>query len=587
MAPTQLVEQVVWDNERDKTVTHEKLFTLKTNDYFNSRTTLIAYPPSPISTRSESISASTIIHCEKNEETYEISRMSLYQKMTIMIGLALIIFLASLDQTIITTALPQISSDFNALDQVSWIGAAYLLTSTATRPLYGRFSDIFGRKPVFLAATVVFLAGSFGCGIAPNIVTLIIMRAIAGIGGGGFLTMTMIIISDIVPPRQRGQYAGIIGAIFSFSSVIGPLLGGFFTDHLTWRWAFYINLPIGAITIVTVAFTLKLKGPSGSTLEKLKRIDYLGTFLIMAFCVALVLAINWGGTMYAWNSIIIIVLFSTAALLLLLFLLVEYRVANIPIIPLSIFRSTSVSAICIGCFFMGWGFFCPIYYLPVFFQTVREYSATKSGMVLLPFVVSVSLMAIVSSTIAARIGKWCYRLFLCLGMLLAALGFTFITLFKVESNPALEICAMIILGVGFGCVMQTIALAAQASVTAENSAIVTALTGFFQAIGGVVGLAVGGSIFNNKLTLSLAKAGLDKLLPSGSLQSTNLIHNLTTPLKKQILEIHANSLCAQYYVLIPIVILAVIAFAMVKPLPLDTKELPAHSSNQKEITEVA
>ncbi|KAI8055361.1 major facilitator superfamily domain-containing protein [Syncephalis plumigaleata] len=495
--------------------------------------------------------------------------------------LAIIVFLGSLDQTVVSPAIPRIASDFGALNQISWIGVAYLLSSTATRPLYGRFSDIFGRKAVFLVATIIFLAGSFGCGIASNMFMFILMRAIAGIGGGGFITMTLIIISDIVPSHQRGQYAGIVGAVFAFSSVIGPLLGGLFTDHLSWRWAFYINLPVGAITILMIVFTLKLESPTGSVIEKLKSVDYLGTILILAFCVALLLPISWGGTTYNWSSPIIIGLFCAAVFFLILFLWVEHSVAKMPLIPLSIFKSHSVIAICIGCFFLGWGFFSPIYFLPLFFQTARNYTATKSGMALLPFVVPVSLMAIVSSTIASRVGKWCYRLFLSGGMLLTAIGFGLITLFDIRPNDTLEIVSMIILGIGFGSVMQTVSLAGQVSVTYANSAIITALTSFFQSIGGVVGLAVEGSLFTNRLVALLNDIDMDQLLSSDNPQSIEIIHQLDDPLKHQVLDAYTSALRTQYYILVPIVILAALAFLLVRPLSGDTNEWRMHPNKQK------
>ncbi|KAI9598083.1 major facilitator superfamily domain-containing protein [Syncephalis fuscata] len=482
------------------------------------------------------------------KDTDATEELSLRRRIIIFIGqyfrLALAVFLASLDQTIVSTAIPRIASEFDALDQVAWIGIAYLLTSTAAQPLYGRFSDIFGRKPIFIAATVIFLAGSLGCGAANSIIMLIIMRAIAGIGGGGFVPLVMIIIADIAPPRQRGQYAGIVGAVFAFSSVIGPLLED-------------CSLIIfhGAGLFIS---TCQLK---------IRRIDYLGTLLILLFCVALLLPINWGGSMYPWTSPVIISLFCVAIVILTGLLWVEHRIATEPIVPLQLFRSKSICLLGVGIFLLGWGFFSPIYYLPIFFQAVRGYSATQSGLILLPFVLPISITVILSGIIATRVGEWSYRLFMPIGMSMVTIGFGLITLFDVSTKKALEICAMIILGTGFGGAIQTSILAAQVSVTPENVAIATAVMGFFQIIGGVVGLAIEGAIFNNKLASLLATYISSGDLTGDALQSIEKIHDLTEPIKSLTIQAYADALRMQYYVLIPVAGIAAIAFAFVKILP--------------------
>ncbi|KAI9596434.1 major facilitator superfamily domain-containing protein [Syncephalis fuscata] len=501
------------------------------------------------------------------KDTNTMEELSLRRRIIVFIGLALTVFLASLDQTIVSTAIPQIASDFDALDQVAWISIAYLLTSTAAQPLYGRFSDIFGRKIMFLIATTIFLAGSLGCGAANSIIMLIIMRGVAGIGGGGFIPLVMIIIADIAPPHQRGQYAGIVGAVFTFSSVIGPLLGGLFTDHLSWRWAFYINLPVGGIVVPIVGFLLKLKTPVGSVREKMKRVDYLGTLLVLLFCVALLLPINWGGSMYPWASPVVISLFCVAIIILAGLLWAEFRMATEPIVPLQLFRSKSICLLGVGIFLVGWGFISPIYYLPIFFQVIHGYSATQSGLVLLPFVLPVSIIVVVSGIISARVGERSYRLFMPIGMAIAMVGFGLITLFDVNSTRALEIGSMFVLGLGFGGAIQTPILAAQASVTPENIAIATALMAFFQIIGGVVGLAIEGAIFNNKLASLLETYISSGDLTKDAIQSVEKIRDLTEPIKSLTIQAHADALRMQYYVLIPVAGIAAIAFAFVKVLP--------------------
>ncbi|KAG0334500.1 hypothetical protein BG005_004841, partial [Podila minutissima] len=252
----------------------------------------------------------------------EVVTLPFKQLMVVFIGLMLGVFLSSLDQTIVSVCTTKIANDFKALNEIPWVGTAYLLTSTAFQPLYGRFSDIFGRKPTFLFAISVFLIGSALCGAAQNMIMMIVARGIAGVGAGGIMSMVMIIITDLVSLRDRGKYQGIIGAVFGFSSVIGPLLGGVFTDKASWRWAFFINLPIGAITLAAVIKLLHLPHQGGSFMEKAKRIDVLGSLTLVAGLILVLLPLNWGGSTYAWNSGIVIGLFCAGFAVLFVFCMI-------------------------------------------------------------------------------------------------------------------------------------------------------------------------------------------------------------------------------------------------------------------------
>ncbi|CAG8506507.1 5007_t:CDS:2, partial [Dentiscutata erythropus] len=265
-----------------------------------------------------------------NKPKYEMAKTEL---LLVFVGLALAIFLAALDQTIVATALPAIAIEFNAIDQISWVGTAYLLTATGFQPTYGALSDIFGRKYVFLAAIFLFELGSLLCGLSVNMTMLIISRGVAGIGGGGLIGMILIIISEIVSIKDRGKYQGMIGGCFGIASVVGPLLGGAFTDKVTWRWAFFINLPLGVITFFTVVFLLHLPIPTGSLWAKLKLIDWLGSFTLVASTILLLLPLNWAGSTYAWSDPIIIVLLCLGAVGYIIFILIEAKFAEVPIAP--------------------------------------------------------------------------------------------------------------------------------------------------------------------------------------------------------------------------------------------------------------
>ncbi|CAG8693633.1 24703_t:CDS:2, partial [Dentiscutata erythropus] len=253
----------------------------------------------------------------------------------VTLGLGFAIFLAALDQTIVSTALPKIASDFNGLDQLSWVATSYLLTSTSFQPIYGSLADIFGRKATFLFTIIIFEFGSLLCGVANSMVSMIIYRAIAGIGGGGIIGLVTIIITDIVSAKDQGKYQGLIGACFGIASVAGPLIGGAFTDHVSWRWCFFINLPLGAITILAVIVFLHMKRQTGSLLGKFKRIDFLGIIIMIAATVCLLLPLNWGGSTYAWNSPVIIALLCAGVVGYIIFGLVEIYVASEPVAPLA------------------------------------------------------------------------------------------------------------------------------------------------------------------------------------------------------------------------------------------------------------
>ncbi|KAG0256148.1 hypothetical protein BG011_004732 [Mortierella polycephala] len=414
----------------------------------------------------------------------------------LFIGLAMATFLASLDGTIIATALPKIASDFKAQSQMSWVATAYLLT-------YSKFSDIFGRKIMILFASVTFMIGSAGAGGATTMTMLIVFRALQGL-----LSIVLIIISDIFPLEQRPKYQSIIWSVFGVSSVIGPLLGGVFVQQTTWRWCFLINLPLGVVTIASVFLFLHLPFERQDLKKQLARIDYLGTALIIIAVICLLLPITWGGTTYAWDSPVIIILFCVSAVLIGVLMWVEGK-AHEPIIPPRLFRNKTVSVLFGVNFLTGMAFLGVIFYSPIYFQVVQGVGATASGLHLLPMVMGLVISSIGSGALMAKIKD--YRIFIWIGTTMVAIGVGLCMLLDADSSMGEQIGFLLIVGLGIGLILQTCMLAAQAAVEKKDMAVVTALCGFMNSIGGGVGIAMCSALFNNHLTTKFAELPLEIL----------------------------------------------------------------------------
>ncbi|KAG9319484.1 hypothetical protein KVV02_000084 [Mortierella alpina] len=459
----------------------------------------------------------------------------------LFVGLAMATFLASLDGTIIATALPKIASDFKAQSQMSWVATAYLLTYNAFQPLYGKFSDIFGRKIMILFASVTFMAGSAGAGGATTMTMLIVFRAIQGLGGSGLLSIVLIIISDIFPLEQRPKYQSIIWSVFGISSVVGPLLGGVFVQQITWRWCFLINLPLGVVTIASVLMFLRLPFERQELKKQLARIDYLGTFLIIVAVICLLLPITWGGTTYAWNSPVIIALFCVAAVLIGLLMWVESRAIE-AIIPPRLFLNKTVSVLFGVNFLTGMAFLGVIFYAPIYFQVVQGVGATASGLHLMPMVLGLVISSIASGAAMAKIRD--YRIFIWVGTVMVAVGVGLCVLLDAESGMGQQIGFLLIVGLGIGLILQTCMLAAQAAVEKEDMAVVTALCGFMNSIGGGIGIAMCSALFNNHLTANFVKLPLDALAVIAEFniaESITAVQDLPGPVKVLVVEAYVNT----------------------------------------------
>jgi EmrB/QacA subfamily drug resistance transporter len=490
--------------------------------------------------------------------------------MVVISALVLVMLLAALDQTIVSTALPRIAADLHGLNKLSWVATAYLLTSAITTPLYGKISDLLGRKKIFQTAIVIFLIGSVLCGVSQTMNELVIARALQGVGAGGLMSLVLAIVGDIIPPRQRGRYMGYFGAVFGVSSVAGPLLGGFLTDSLSWRWVFFVNLPIGLLALFAVATRLHLP-----VFKREHKIDYLGATLLSVSTICLLLATVWGGTTYAWGSRHIIGLLIGGGLTALAFVLQEKR-ASEPIIPLHLFRNDIFVVSTILSLLSGIAMFATLLYIPLYQQVVRGHSPTESGLLMLPLVLGLLGASIISGRLTSKLGK--YRIFPIIGTLILTFGlwlFTHITLTTSEWMIGLW---MLVVGIGLGSFLQVTTLAIQNSVARHELGTATSVVTFFRSLGG----SFGGAIFGTVLISRLA-AHLTEVLPAGtSLAGKINVSSLQSGVSAQlppaathaVLEAFARSFHDMFLLAIPFAVLAFIAALFLRETPLRSTHEP-------------
>jgi EmrB/QacA subfamily drug resistance transporter len=494
------------------------------------------------------------------------SQLSRRRTLIIIGALLLGMLLAALDQTIVATALPTIAGDLHGLSHLSWVVTAYLLASTVSTPLWGKLGDMYGRKAFFQASIVIFLAGSALAGLAHSMLELIAFRAVQGIGGGGLMTGAQTIVADVVPARDRGRYQGLFGSVFGVTSVLGPLIGGFFVDNLSWRWVFYVNLPVGAVALAVVAAVLP-----GQLRRVNHKIDYAGALLLAGSAASLVLLASLGGTTYPWSSPPIAIMGVAGVALAAGFLWAERRAAE-PVVPLRLFGNRVFTAASAVGFVVGFAMFGAIAYLPQYMQIVQGASPTISGLRLLPLMAGLLATSVVTGRLVSRWGR--YRVFPIAGTAVMTLGLYLLSHLGVATSAWLSSLYMLVLGAGIGASMQVLVVAVQNSVSYADLGAATGGTTFFRSIGSSFGTAIFGAVFANVLPGNLAASLHGLPLPHGitaaSGASPAVLARLPAAVHAGYVSGYASSLRTVYLVAVPFGALAFLLAWALKDIPLRT-----------------
>ncbi|GIF72744.1 MFS transporter [Asanoa siamensis] len=497
----------------------------------------------------------------------------------ILAGLMIAMMLAMLDNMIVSTALPRIVGEFGGLNHFTWVVTAYVLGTTVSTPIWGKLGDLYGRKSIFLTSIIIFLIGSALCGMAgsamlggPNdgMIELIAFRAVQGLGAGGLMVGVMAIIGDLVPPRERGRYQGLIAGIMAIAMVAGPLVGGFITDHLSWRWAFYVNLPLGGVALLILATRMHL--PRYRTEH---RIDYLGAALLSVGITALVLITTWGGNEYDWTSPQILGLAALTVVSLVVFGFVERRAPE-PILPLHLFANRNFALISAVGFLLGFAMFGAMNFLPLFQQTVQGASATNSGLLLLPLMFGMLVISVIAGRVITKTGR--YRIFPILGGVALLAGMVLLSTINAGTTKLVLSLYMVVLGVGMGFLMQTSMLIAQNSVEQKDLGAGSGAATFFRSIGGSIGIALFGALFVHRLADSPAGSALAGEGGGAGVDPTAL-QNLPTQIREAVMSGLADSIAYVFVWAAVIVILVPVLAWFVKEIPLrgvgDKPETPA------------
>jgi EmrB/QacA subfamily drug resistance transporter len=504
--------------------------------------------------------------------------------MVVLPGLMLAMLLAMLDQLIVGTALPRIVGDLGGVTHLSWVVTAYVLASTVTTPFYGKLGDMYGRKRFFIAGIIIFLVGSALSGQAHTMMELIVFRAVQGLGAGGLMVGAMATIGEIVPPRERGKYMGYMMVIMMLATIGGPLLGGWITQSFSWRWIFYINLPIGGAALVYLLATLKL--PKRRVEH---RIDYLGGILLGIVSTAIILVATWGGTQYAWGSTQVLTLAAITVVALVAFLMVESRVQE-PMLPLHVFKNRNFSVTMVLTFFVGLGMFGAMTFLPLYQQTVQSASPTVSGLLLTPLMVGSMITSVLAGQLVTKTGK--YKLFPILGGAFMAVGMYLLTNLGPHTSRLDSGLYYVVLGLGMGFLMQMVSLISQNSVEMKDMGVASSARMYFQQIGGSLGVAAFGALFASRLNASIASAakstggGVHLQVSGGSFDPAQ-VASLPPAVREIVFTAISHGVQGVFYAVLPTAVVIFLLALLIKEVPLRGRATPDAEETAPEMDLVA
>lgn len=499
-----------------------------------------------------------------NTPAAEVS-LSHRERLVIIVGLMTGLLLAALDQTIVSTALPTIVGEFGGIDQLSWVVTAYLLASTASMPLYGKVSDLYGRKRVYQVAIVVFIAASALCGVAQSMGQLVAFRAVQGIGAGGLMSLTFTIVGDLVPPRERGRYTGYLTGTFALASVIGPLAGGFLTDHLSWRWVFYVNLPIGVAAVLITGRVLRLP-----FVRVARRLDLVGAAILVVSVSALLLATVWASEEHGWGSFVTVALYTVAVVAAIAFVAWE-RTAAEPVLPLRMFARPGFSSSIAVAAVAGAAMFGTIVYLPLFFQGVQGRQATNAGLLLMPLMTAMMVASLVVGRLTTRTGR--YKRYPVIGCSIAAAGLLAMSTMQPATSRLMSAVWMVILGVGIGATLSVLTVAVQNAVELRDLGAGTATVNFFRTLGATVGVAVFGAILTRRLSGGLTERLATVEVPPGVTTATltenpRAISLLNEPLRSAATGALTDAITTVFVVAAGVIVVGAVIAAAMRELPL-------------------
>jgi EmrB/QacA subfamily drug resistance transporter len=497
--------------------------------------------------------------------------------LVVLPGLLVALLLAMLDQLIIGTAMPRIVGELGGIEHLSWVVTAYVLTSTVSTPLYGKLGDLYGRKRLFVFAIVVFLVGSALSGLSQTMAQLIGFRALQGLGAGGLIVGVMAIVGDLIAPRERGRYQGYIAATMAAATIGGPLIGGFLTDQLSWRWAFYVNIPLGIVALALVVATLHLPRHRVS-----HRIDYVGAALLTVAATSMVLVTTWGGTQYDWDSSTILGLVALGVVSVIGFVLAERRAAE-PVLPLRLFRDRNFAVSTAMGFLVGFAMFGAITFLPLYQQTVQGASATNSGLLLLPMMLASLVVSLVVGQAITRNGR--YKLYPILGGASLTVGVLLLTLLDTDTSKTTLTLYMVVLGIGMGQLMQTTMLIAQNSVDARDMGVASSTNTFFRSIGGSFGVSLFGALFASQLQRSLSGVpGAEGFAEGGANVDPAQLQTLPAAMREPLFAAIADGMHVVFLWAAPFALLAFLLGWAIKAVPLRGGPSTAQSAPPEKAT---